>query len=340
MREVWASLFRLNPVAAPTWPRAARAAIALGLPIAIAALLGVSHLGYNAAVGAFAVLYGGALPARERAKVMPFIASGLLCAAALGVLLGGSRPLTLLGLAAVAIVAAALVYGFSVGPPGVMFFVLVYGMFAHARAATSAADAAQGLLALVVGSLLAYVIAIVPLFEEPSGVKARPLRELLPRSRWDPTATLLLERTIVVSILGAAAGLLVDPVRAYWVVAAAVTVVGVSAASTATFGRGIHRMIGTVVGAGVYVLLVLIPWSPLWIAVLLAALQFLVELVISRNYALALVFITPLVLVLTGAASGDFGSLAIAGERVIDTIVGSVLALAVTVLPLPRLRRP
>ena len=78
MRELWSSLFRLDPLTAPAWPRAVRAAIALGLPVAIAALLGVPHLGYTAAVGSFAALYGGTLPARERAKAVPFVAAGLI----------------------------------------------------------------------------------------------------------------------------------------------------------------------------------------------------------------------------------------------------------------------
>ncbi len=339
MRELWSSLFRLDPLTAPAWPRAVRAAIALGLPVAIAALLGVPHLGYTAAVGSFAALYGGTLPARERAKAVPFVAAGLIAAAALGVAVGWSRPLTVLGLALVAIIAAVLVYGFSVGPPGVMFFVLVYGMFAHVRALTSAQAAIEGLLALLVGSVLTYVIAIMPLFEKAPDAPTRALGDILPRSGWDDAARLLLERTVVVAVIGSVAGLVVDPVRAYWIVAAGVAVVGISVARTATVNRGIHRMIGTVLGAGVYLLLVLVPWVPLAIAALLAALQLGIELVIARNYALALILITPLVLVLTGAAAGEFGTVAIAGERVVDTIVGSALAVAVTFVPLPLFRR-
>lgn len=339
MRDLWASLFRLDPLTVPALPRALRAALALGLPIAIAAMLGVPHLGYSAAVGSFAALYGGALPARERAKAVPFIAAGLAVAAALGVGVGWSRPLTVIALAGVAIVAAALVYGFSVGPPGVMFFVLVYGMFAHIRAISTEIVALQSLGALAIGSVLTYVIAILPVFERRPDAPTRQLREVLPRSGWDDTARLLFERTVIVALVGSAAGLLVDPVRAYWIVAAGVTVVGISAARTAIVGRGIHRMIGTVLGAGLYLLLVLFPWQPLGIAVLLAVLQFGIELVVARNYALALVLITPLVLVLTGAAAGEFGSVAIAGERVVDTIVGSALAVAVSFVPLRAFRR-
>lgn len=53
--------------------------------------------------------------------------------------------------------------------------------------------------------------------------------------------------------------------------------------------------------------------------------QFTVELVVVRHYALALMIITPLVLLLTGAATGHIGSMDVALERVIDTIIGATL---------------
>ena len=87
-------------------------------------------------------------------------------------------------------------------------------------------------------------------------------------------------------------------------------------------------MLGTVVGAGLDALLALLHPSGLWLALLLGALQFTIELVVVRHYALALVFITPLVLLLTGAATGDIGSMDVAGERIVDTIVGAALGAA------------
>jgi DNA-binding PadR family transcriptional regulator len=65
--------------------------------------------------------------------------------------------------------------------------------------------------------------------------------------------------------------------------------------------RGIHRTVGTVVGGGLYLALAFVP-LPIWaLGLLLGALQFAIEMVVVRHYALALVFITPLVLLLIGA---------------------------------------
>lgn len=57
-------------------------------------------------------------------------------------------------------------------------------------------------------------------------------------------------------------------------------------------------------------------------------LQLLIELFITRNYALGLLFITPLALTITtvssGAPAGQIISL-----RIMDTVLGSIIALLV-----------
>ena len=61
-------------------------------------------------------------------------------------------------------------------------------------------------------------------------------------------------------------------------------------------------------------------------------------MVVVRHYALALVFITPLVLLLIGAATGatvGSGAMPLATERVIDTLIGAVTGtLAALAVPL------
>lgn len=89
--------------------------------------------------------------------------------------------------------------------------------------------------------------------------------------------------------------------------------------------RGIHRAVGTVLGAGLYLVLALLP-LPVWaLGLLQGGLQFVIELVVVRHYALALVFITPLVLLIIGAATGEGATFTRALERVVDTLVGAVV---------------
>ena len=53
--------------------------------------------------------------------------------------------------------------------------------------------------------------------------------------------------------------------------------------------------------------------------------QVIIELTVVRHYALALVFITPLVLLIIGAATGEGANVPLALERVVDTLVGAAV---------------
>ncbi|HEY9308299.1 MAG TPA: FUSC family protein [Microbacterium sp.] len=325
------SLFRLAPAPAPRWAIGLRAAIAMTVPIAVMTLLDRPDLGFQAATGAFVALYGTHLPVVERLRVVPFVAGGLLVAATLGALAGPSPAATIIGLAVVTTAAAAAMFGFAVGPPGPLFIVLVYGLSAHIVA--SGADAATYVAAVACGILFAGAVSLVPLvLPSRRRVPARPLRQVLPGPAWPASQRVLLLRVAIATVVGIALGLVLDPDRAYWIVGAAIAVIGVAADRRAAFSRGLHRMIGTILGAGVYLLLAPLPIPALWLALLLGILQFTIELFIVRNYALALVFITPLVLLLTGAATGSVDTVAVATERVIDTLAGAALGAVTGVL--------
>lgn len=322
------SLFAFGPSRGPRWPVALQAALGLSVPIAAMTLLGEPSLGCVAASGAFTVLFAGASPAVERARVLPLVGTGLVVSAALGVLAASSPWLVSIGVVVVAIVSAALAFGFRLGPPGPLFFVLVFGLSAHIVATASIAPLAY-LVAFTGGCVFSYLVSLVPLLlPEARSRRARPLRVLLPGPVLDTDALMLLLRVAIVAVLGVLLALVVDPGRSYWIVGSAVAVIGIAAARKAAFQRGLHRMLGTVVGAGAYALLALLHPAGLWLALLLGVLQFAVELVVARNYALALVFITPLVLLLTGAATGEVGSMEVALERIVDTLVGAALGTA------------
>lgn len=326
------SLFAFAPSRGPRWPLATQAAIGIAAPIAVMTLIGQAPLGYVAASGAFTVLYAGSAAVVDRARVLPVVAASLLVSAALGVFVAGNALVVSIGVVVVATVSAALAFGFRLGPPGPLFFVLVYGLSAHVVASGAIAPLVY-LAALAGGCAFSYLVALAPLaLPRIRRIPARPLREILPGPAWNADSRMLLIRVVIVSIVGVLLGLVVDPDRTYWIVGSAVAVIGVAAARRAAFQRGLHRMLGTVVGAGLYILLALLHPAGIWLALLLGLLQFSIELVVVRHYALALVFITPLVLLLTGAATGSIGSLDVAGERIVDTIVGAVLGAASGVL--------
>lgn len=333
------SLTTFGPARGRRWPLALQAGLAMALPIVVLAVVGRGDIALLAATGAFTVIYGGWLRPRERARFAPLVAVALVACAALGTLAAGGGTIAVLaGVLVLSVVSAATAGWVSLGPPGPVFFVLVFGLSAQVTAVRDGARTVDPWLYLAVvagASAFACLVVAAPLLRrryrrEP----ARPLRELFPR-RWSSAARALTLRAAIVAVVGVGAAVFVDPERSYWIVCAGLAVVGMPVGRRDAATRGIHRTVGTVVGAGVYLLLAFLP-LPVWaLGVLLGLLQVAIELVVVRHYALALVFITPLVLLIIGAATGTAETVPLALERVVDTVVGALVgtlaALAVRV---------
>ena len=326
------SLVQLPPGPGPRLAIAVRAAVSIAVPFGALTLLGHEALGLQAASGAFIALFVAGAAAAERAKVLPLVGAVLLGCAALGTLLAPWHWLLNAGLVVVAILTSTLAFAFRLGPPGPVFFVLVYGLAANITAVIDGARITPPgpfLLALSGGMLFSYLVALTPLVRRSERAReVRPLRELLPGPWVGPGERELVLRIAVVAVLGAAVSVLfIDPHRAYWTVSAGVAVVGLSAVRIHSLGRGLHRTVGTVLGAALYLAIAPLAQFPLALVLLFPLLQFMIEIVVVRNYALALVFITPLVLLITGAATGGGDLFGTAWERVLDTLIGSLIAI-------------
>ncbi|MFT4096506.1 MAG: FUSC family protein [Rhodoblastus sp.] len=117
--------------------------------------------------------------------------------------------------------------------------------------------------------------------------------------------------------------------RAYWAIAAAVLMLYQGLDFTRAMQRGLERTLGTFAGLGLAAALMSLRPHGLALAAIVMGLQFLIEMVVVRNYALATVFITPIALVLAEAASpaSDIGALLF--DRGVDTAIGCAVGLAV-----------
>lgn len=161
----------------------------------------------------------------------------------------------------------------------------------------------------------------------PPGVAARLVEALRPGSQ---TVWVLRRVAIAVPLAGvAAAGLGLGHI--YWAMAAAVLVLHLGADRTATLQRGAQRLIGTWAGLGLAAAILAIHPHGLWLALVVPALQFLVELLVVRNYLLASVFITATALTISsGAHAVDAGPLLL--DRGVDTAIGCGIGVLVYLL--------
>ncbi|MDT5178477.1 MAG: hypothetical protein QOJ95_2675, partial [Mycobacterium sp.] len=135
-------------------------------------------------------------------------------------------------------------------------------------------------------------------------------------------------RVAIAAPLAGAAATLLGIGHAYWAIAAAVLVLHQGTDRSRTLRRGADRLAGTWVGlvlAGGILWLHPQGW---WLAVILAALQLVIELLVVRHYGLASVFITAAALTIsTGSRRVDVGDLLLA--RGSDTLVGCAIGVAV-----------
>jgi MFS family permease len=323
--------FQKSPV---QWPVAVSAALAMGLPIAILTLLGQPQLGLISCTGGFAALYLSNRPRRERALLLIYIVAGVVASAAIGVAVSSSIALSLFTLFVITVVGSIILLGFGAGPPGSIFFMLVAGasirLAAPARLGGIGFDGGLVIGMVALGAVIAYVIVLIPLLH-PS-VRQRDLEAHRARGhfRFDvsgDTRAILVRLTLASAIVV----LVTAPLgvhRTYWVLLTVIAILQNGRRLRLTALRGIHRVLGTLVGLGLFALLLPLHLTGLLMALLLAVLMFVVQLVVIRNYALALVFITPLALLI--ASSGDpedVGTITV--TRVVDTLLGAGIAIVV-----------
>lgn len=264
LRHAVRSLFALPNQGSPRWEIATRAALSIVIPLGVLTLLGHQEIGLQTTGGTFTALYAAQRTARELANVLPLVILLLVCCGLCGVLLAPSQWGFAVGLVAIATLTPALCFAFRLGPPGPVFFVLVYGLASSTTGVVDGervGDPVVFLLAMLGGALFAYVLTIAPLlFTSIRSQPTEPLRELLPSPWFDIDERLLVTRIALTSAVGTVISTVwLDSVHAYWTVCACVALAFVtplvllitSAVSAGDHGMmtAVERVVDTALGA-------------------------------------------------------------------------------------------
>ncbi len=282
------------------------------------------------ALGALAVLFGRFAPNGERGRVVLTCVFWLIFAVvtmSVAARLGAPAPLKL------ALLAFACGFFFFVantgqfGPPGPLIFVFAAG------ALTGEVGTWQIVLeraaATAVSGLLAWAICVATdrWRQAVSPDAPSPLEPVRPFSH----------RLIAAARITFGAAVALFAVHLYGADHPGWAALGTLAVMQGThlhisMNRALQRMAGTVVGAGL-VWLVLAEQPSAWsVIALVAGLQFVTEIVIGANYALGQIFVTPLALLMSYLASNGAAGVAMAGERVLDTIAGACIGIVLSVV--------
>lgn len=323
LREEWRHLTRMNTSDRP-WQMPVAAALSSGLPIMVGAA--TDHLAYGmvASLGGMVFLYLPGTPLHHRMVTLMACAFGLIACYTLG-LVCHFFPLALTPLLALLTMLVTMVVRFyRLGPPGAVFFVMAASLAAFTPTSVLEAPMRIGLITLgcLQAALIAFIYSLVHL-----RVRAPLPVEPLPA----PTFDFVIFDSIVI---GASVGLslaiaqALQMPRAYWAPISCLAVVqGVTL--RAVWNRQVHRIAGTGVGLGLAWALISLPLDAWSIAVLIILLSFIIETLVVRHYGVAVVFITPVTILLAEAATlGAEPAGAVIEARFFDTVLGCLVGLA------------
>lgn len=162
---------------------------------------------------------------------------------------------------------------------------------------------------------------------------AESLRESL---IWPSPVLVVSLRVGLAAAVSGLVGAALDFERAYWMVAAAILVLHQGLDWNRSLQRAVERVIGTLMGLALAGAVLWLKPQGLWLALTLAALQFLIELLVIRNYALAVVFITAISLTMAAGGRDVPSIMSLLWDRGIDTVIGCAIGIGVLLVTAPR----
>jgi len=322
--------FRIGPHAR-AHTVAARVLTSALVPAAVLLGLGRTDLLPFALLTSLMSVYGRRASRAQRlavqGQVMALQVALLLIGAALAVVAPG--PVTVvIGTAIVAGLTTVIADVRGWNPPGALFFTFGFAVIVSAPAVISLMDVALTAVAAAIFALI-----VTALFSRTVPAIAAPPHV--------PKPGLVVGVHALICLVGAAAagsiGVALGISHPYWaMVAAIVPVVGLTTSGQTL--KAFQRVAGTLVG--LLIAFALFAWNLPSPAVLLVivSLMALTELFIARNYALALLFLTPITIGLPFlAGTPDLGELLAA--RGLETVIGSAVGF-VLILASHRVRHP
>jgi uncharacterized membrane protein YccC len=309
---------------------ATRCGISVGLPLLALLAMGRFDLMIFAAFGAFTGIYGRGEAHGARLRHQGQFGVLIMLVMFLGALtsMADAGPWGIVfGTTVVAGLWSLAVNYFQLRPAGVIFFTFGYAAIGSIPPTAPLWQAMlTGLASVVLAMLIGISSRLVPAWRTSM---APPPRPQLTREHWREFGV----EAGANSLAALTAGTLATVVglgHNYWAMVAAVApIAGPSLAQRVK--KGVHRILGTFAGVAVAGLL-LAPRPEPWVLVLMViVLQFSAEMFVLRHYALALIFITPLALIMTElAAPTDPQELMV--DRALQTAIGALVGISLVYL--------
>ncbi|GAB4013371.1 FUSC family protein [Nocardioides ultimimeridianus] len=323
----WRRLFVVNQVSGSR-RIAARAAVSVLVPLLVVYAADQPRWSLYATFAAFTALYGRERVDLPRVRLQVVAGLSLVLAVTLGAVVAVSPDRAWLAVPIAAVLATAVTWisgtqGWH--PPGSLFCLFGFAAVAsvpgtwHQVGEAAAVAASSAAFAVVVGNIGAVVrrvrrtAAVTPPGPAIGGASGRWVRQA-----WMSGLGVAIAGSIAT---GAGIG------RPYWAMVSAVVPL-VAPDFALQVVRGAHRIMGTAGGLVTAWALLELHLPVLATILLVAALQAMTELVVGRHYAAALIFITPLALLMVHLAA-PIPIPELLTDRGLETLIGVTIGLAI-----------
>ncbi|WP_339673672.1 FUSC family protein [Dasania marina] len=301
------------------WGAHVTVALAVGLPVIIAAWFDNFVIGSAASIGGLASLYLRQTPLSHRMITMALVSFGF-CASFTLSLLAGFNPWTIVAaLGFVAFWATFISRYFAVPPPGSFFFITVACIASAIPFDLSLLPQRAGLLLFgcMGASVLTLSYSLLQLLSGHTG-------GIHPAEPTEPRVVAILLESATIAVFIAASYLLALWLgfdKPYWAPISCAAILQ-GASFRAIRHRNIHRIMGTAIGMGLTWGLFSLSPGPWTLALSIIVLIFIIEQLVTRNYGFAVIFITPLTIILAEAESASLHINQLVLQRMTDVILG------------------
>lgn len=324
--EQFREFFRVGPANNDHLP-ALRVAIGVALPLLVLLAFDRKDLAIYAVFGAFTGIYGRGEPHQLRLEHQLQAGAYLTASVLIGIALSAAQldPWVFVAVISVLTALGSVAADRLMLRPSGPFF----GLFSLAACASIplTAPAWQAALACVAAVALSVAIGFAGWFRSRDWRSGYSRSDVLPAVAAPRAVAVQAVRYLLAIGVAGAVALFSGLGHTYWaMLAASIPLAGPN--TSARVRRGLQRILGTFAGLAVAAVL-LWPHLPPWLLILVVVLlQFGAEMFVIRHYGLALLFITPLALLMTELAHPvDPGPLLL--DRGLETLIGALVGIAV-----------
>lgn len=299
------------------------AALCTGIPLLIGYYYHNISSGVLACLSGLVILY---FPSKRNLKDrmlnLLVCSFGFMISVAIGLLFNFNSIISAFSIGSMAVATHWIVLKFKVNPPGSFFFIFVAAIASCMPHQLSDIPYKVGLVGL--GTMLACFIALLYSLLTMKDFQ-KPIHQQLSLDKVDYSyfvESFIFGSFITISFLVAHTFKMHNP---YWIPVSCMAVMQ-GANIRHIWRRSLHRILGTLLGLILCWLILTLSNSPIFIFTSIVCLQFIIEMLIVRNYTLAVVFITPMTILLAETANPYIQSTnQLITARLIDIVIGSLI---------------